>query len=178
MPARISEVGSAERFVQESVYCREYVGDSERVRIGGAPVPVDLLCELVRDLSEPVFVLVEVRVARVTDFVAKYESEPWSIEQVVEFATTFRDFFTLDGRANLWVGEIGGPGMLVLDEHDILFGYGHVDEFERKSHSAGYVAGNPTVPDPHEHCFREEFDEDELRIVEMPWRRVLPAEDD
>ena len=156
---------------------REPTSGPERLRIGAGQRPVETLAALASQLTEPLFVLIVLRVPREGDE-AKLESHALTHGQVVHFLTEFRDLFENDARAQAWVGATSGDGLLVLDEHDLIYAYGPLDDLEAGLAGHGYTRGDPRVPDPHEHHYNHELDALEVRLREhWDWRRILPLDD-
>jgi hypothetical protein len=160
------------------VFARESMTGLDRLLIGGGADSVAVLNELVGALREPMFVLVVLAEPRCSSE-GRYESEPMTRGEVAAFLAEFRDFFVSDARSSVWVGSIGGDGLVVLDEHDLLYAYGPLDEFGLVLRDAGYVDGIPAAPVPHVHRFNPELDALEVLLVNATtWRRVLPLEEE
>lgn len=174
----LHELGEPAPFRHPRVWTRQPTSGPERLLIGGGEAPVDVLSELAGALAEPLFVLVVLRVPRAGE-AAKLESDALTHAELVGFLGEFRDLFENDGRAQAWVGAtVGGEGLVVLDEHDLIYAYGPLDTLEAVLSARGYERGEPHVPDDHEHHYRPENDELEVRLRGWwDWRRVLPAED-
>lgn len=176
MVGKLFQLGAEAPFRHPTVWVREPTSGPERLRIGGGEHSIDTLLALGRSLAEPVFVLVVLRVPRVGDG-AKLESEALSHRQAVGFLNEFRELFQNDARAQVWLGATIGGGLLVLDEHDLIYGYGPLEDFEEALAIRGYTRGDPCIPDPHEHHYNEGLDGLEVRLREWwGWRRILPLE--
>ena len=173
------ELGAEAPYRHPRLWTRQATSGPERLLIGGGEAPVGLLGDLAAALPEPLFVLAVLRVPRAGEAV-KLESNALTRREVVRFLDEFRVLFENDGRAQAWVGATAtGAGLLVLDEHDLVYGYGPLEAFERILAERGFGRGEPRVPDAHEHHYREENDELEVRLREWwDWRRVLPLDDE
>jgi hypothetical protein len=146
-----------------------------RLCIGGGEDPVKLLVTLAQALTEPLFVLALIDAS--TGQTGKYESGAMTYPDVAAFFDEFGRLFAAHGRAEAWVGSTQDSGLVVLDEHDLLYAYGPLDEFEAILPDRGYKAGFPEVPVPHAHALDVELAE-QLRFREWPgWARVLPLEE-
>lgn len=178
MTGKLFALGEEAPYRHERVYAREDAGGTDRVRAGGADGPVALVVDLATTLVEPLFVLGVVRVGR-TGASARHESEALTRAEAAAFCAEHAELFENDGRAELWVGETAGPGLLVLDEHDLVYGYGPVEAMEAALCRRGWVPGDPVAPEPHEHRYHPELDAAEDRLRAWPrWRRVLPLDDE
>ena len=174
MAGKLFELGGTTPFRHPSIWMRELTSETERLRIGGGEHSVELLGALAAVLVEPLFVLVEMRVPRATGDEGRLESHAMTHTDVVSFLAAFRELFEDDARANVWVGTTANVGLLVLDEHDLIYAYGPLDDFETVIRQRGFALGEPGAPDPHEHHYNPEFDHLEVQLREHDWRRVLP----
>jgi hypothetical protein len=176
-------MGDDKPFRYPEVWEREPTDGPDRLLIGGGEDPVKLLVALAQALSEPLFVLAVIHVSRDGD-PGKYESEAMTHADVASFFDEFGKLFSDDGRAEAWIGSMQEEGgrardFIVLDNHDLLYAYGPLDEFERILRDRGFTAGLAEVPAPHEHHYNPQFDTEEARLREWSgWSRVLPLEEE
>jgi hypothetical protein len=167
-------LGAEAPYKHSRIFGREPTTGPDRLRIGGGPDSVAVLNELIDVLREPLYVLVVLTVPR-RSTEGRYESQEMTRGEVSAFLGEFHDLFVLDSRSSVWVGSIDGSGLVVLDEHDLLYAYGPLDEFAFALRASGYTDGTPTEPFPHVHHFNEALDALEILVVgSTPWRRVLP----
>jgi hypothetical protein len=160
-----------------AVWARERTDGPERLRIGAGIGTIALLKELAAVLREPLFLLVVMRVPRVTEEPGRWESTALTRAELARFTDRFGELFEDDARAQLWVGEIDGVGMLVLDEHDLIYAYGPLHRFEQVLREHGYATGDPRVPEPHEHHYNHQFDDLERDLRRRwAWNRILPLD--
>lgn len=140
---------------------------------------IDLMVQFANRLSPPYYVLYVLLVSRCGNDVGRYESEPFHTwDELAKFMRTYQEFFEDDGRHNLWVGEIEGPGLLVYDRHNRIFAYGEVAQYTKILEEEGYVEADFGISSPHTHHYNKEFDGKEKGIVaEKIWRRRLPLQD-
>ena len=168
--------GQAAPYRHPRVWTRERVDDRERLRIGAGLGTIELLKTLAAPLREPLFLLVVMRVPHSVE-AGRWESIPLTHPELDRFTSRYGELFEDDARAQLWVGELDGVGMLVLDEHDLIYAYGPLHTFEQVLRECGYEAGDPAVPDPHEHRYNRQFDELESSLRRLwPWQRTLPLD--
>src|SRR6266498_3237063 len=105
-----------------AVWMREPTSGPERLRVGGG--------------AQSANALVVMRVPRAGEE-GRWESNELTYGEVVEFLTEFRDFFERDARAEVWVGTTTNQGMVVLDEHDLIYAYGPLDRYSRYACASG-----------------------------------------
>ena len=179
MAGRFSLPDAEEPYRHPEVFAREQTTGPERLRIGGGAHPAALLVSLARVLRQPLFLLVELRVAVASEAPSRYESEALSHPEVAVFLEDFDGFFTHDGRASVWIGSTDGDGLLVLDEHDLIYAYGLLGVFEDVLLARGFEPGLAEIPFPHQHDYPPAWADEERRLVEsVSWRRVLEIDEE
>jgi hypothetical protein len=175
---KVFALGDDTPFRHRKSWEREPTRRRERLRIGGGDDPVELLVALAQLLVEPLYVLAVINVPFAGNG-AKYESQALTHAGVGSFFDDFGTLFSDDGRADAWVGSMHDEGLIVLDENDLLYAYGPLDEFERMLRDRGFTVEWPLLPSPHVHNFNEELNSEEARLRGWSgWSRVLPLEDD
>jgi hypothetical protein len=173
---KLFEVGRAAPYRHPKVWLREEVDDQERLRIGAGVGTIALLRALAAPLREPLFLQVVMRVPQRVE-AGRWESIPLTQPELDRFTQRYGELFEDDARAQLWVGELDGAGMLVLDEHDLIYAYGPLTRFERVLGEQDYAPGDPRVPEPHQHRYSKQFDELEDRLRRLwPWSQILPLD--
>lgn len=88
----------------------------------------------------------------------RYQSPEMSLAEVKQFLARFGSFLSSDARFDLWAHSATDNGTVVWDRHNQLFAYGPLDAFSRTLLALGFAEGYPTVPTPHEHNYRAEYD--------------------
>lgn len=177
MIGKIFTPGSPAPYRHAKEWAREQTDGPERLRIGAGSGTIELYTALAAVLREPLFLLVVMRVPRATDEPGRWESNELDHAQLARFTARFGELFEDDARAQLWVGEIDGVAMLVLDEHDLIYAYGPLHSFEDVLRERSYAKGDPRVPEPHEHRYNHQFDDLERELKQRwTWKRVLPLE--
>jgi hypothetical protein len=179
--AKLSAPDDEEPYRHAESWAREATTGPDRLRIGCGESPLEVIEQLARFLAEPLYVLVVLTVAR-GGSTGRYESDPLTYADLVVFIAEFAPLFSNDGRADLWIGSTTDDGLLVLDEHDLVYAYGPLDAFSTDLDARGFQHRFPAdVPYPHAHYYNEEYDDLEARLIARDWRRVLPlldADDD
>ncbi|MEQ1824047.1 MAG: hypothetical protein ABL949_16175 [Fimbriimonadaceae bacterium] len=72
-------------------------------------------------------------------------------------------FFELDARHHLWIA--GKDGVIVYDQHDVLFLYGPLLEFEKVLLARGLTPGPVEFPYPHTHYYHDEFNPNMIELL-------------
>lgn len=88
----------------------------------------------------------------------RYQSAELSISEVKDFLVRYAPFLSADARFDLWAHSPSDGGTVVWDRHDQLFAYGQIERFAEALRSLGFTIGTTSVPVPHEHHYRAEFD--------------------
>jgi hypothetical protein len=167
-----------------NLYFEQPCGDGSRLMIGPSHDQIDLVIELAAELQgNPWFVLYVLLVPRCGHREpGRYQSEPFeSHADLAAFLRSFRAFFEGDGRHHVWVGSAPNDGVLVYDQHDVIFAYGPIDRFKALLASRGFREREFWFPSPHSHNFRPEYDAEEERLMsEVAWKRfpLGPGDDD
>ena len=156
-----------------NLYFEEPCGPTRRLVIGPSRDHVDLLIELSGELrGDPWFVLYVLLVPRQGNRPAgRYQSEPFETHaELSSFLSSFRAFFEGDGRHHVWVGSAANDGMLVYDQHDVIFAYGPLERFAALLDDRGFRRESFWFPAPHTHTYYPEHDAEEERLMsECDW---------
>lgn len=151
-------------------YSIEQTTGPQRLCIAASRRHCDLLLSLAREFQGPFSLLVVLHVPRVGD-AGRYESPPLDYEEVERFVNEFGSFLENDARHDFWI-IAHEEGLLVYDQHNLIFAYGPLDRLERVLIVEGLSAGEVAVPVPHGHRFHSEFDGAERRLLQyFDWVR-------
>ncbi|MBV9084863.1 MAG: hypothetical protein JOZ62_19465 [Acidobacteriaceae bacterium] len=161
----------------------EDVGGGQRLMIAPAANQVGILARLTEIMQDPMWLLYVLVVPRGGTEAGRYQSsQPQSREQLRVFLRDFGLFFETDGRHNLWIRSVGDGSMLVYDRHNLIYAYGHLEEWKLVLRHMGMIQAGPRdlyVPVPHSHHYHESFDNEEHRLLSyLPWRRSPLHEQD
>lgn len=105
---------------------------------------------------------------------------PVSRHELEDFVLTFSDLLEGDGRHHFWIGAVDNSGLLVYDNHNVIYAYGPLEKFQEiLLESAFSSAGAVTFPDPHIHRYNAPLDQrvDELMSY-WPWKKFPLQEND
>ena len=176
MIGKLFAAGDPAPYRHPKVWVREPADQRERLRIGAGTGTMELLKALAKSMREPLFLLVVMRAPQVVE-VGRWESVALTHPELARFTDRYGELFEEDPRAQLWIGELDGAAMLVLDEHDLIYAYGPLLRFEQVLVEHDYLPGDPQVPQPHEHRYSRQFNELESRLRRLwPWSRISPLD--
>jgi hypothetical protein len=152
----------------------------ERLVIGPESSQVELLIKLARTLAEPFGILYVLLVSRKDNEPARYQCPyPCDRGEMESFFRTFRDFFESDGRHHVWLTSLPDSSTLVYDQHNVIYAYGPLRQFEIVLRDQGMKRGEVSFPIPHSHHYNPEFDDEEQRLLDhWNWRRSPLQESD
>jgi len=139
----------------------------------GAKSPLPLFLSLVGVLAPPYDVLYILHTSRCDTELGRYQSPPLDASTFEAFAAEFADFFSTDGRHDLWLHSRNPEGVLVWDRHNVISAYGPIDRFADVLKAKGLTEGDFSLPTPHTHHYHARFDDDERRIAHyFNWART------
>lgn len=155
-----------------------YEVQKERV-VTVAPASDPIVFEhLTACLNPPFFLLYILHTSRGEGDSGRYQSPAISPSQVKAFLGRFDDFLRGDGRFDLWLHSPADHATVVWDRHDMVFAYGPIDAYEGALRRLGFMPGEPFVPFPHEHHYRDELDEQARDLLAAFDWRYSPLEEE
>ena len=155
------------RYRHGNVFTPEVHSDWSRVTIAPKEKHISVMLEIAKDWGGPYGILYVLKVPRRDHKAARYQSpEPCSFDALKHFADTFEEYFEQDGRHHIWFADRTSGSQLVYDNHDLIYSYGNDDRVITLLKAKGFKEGIPTIPSPHVHCYNEEFDCEEDRIMD------------
>jgi hypothetical protein len=175
-PFKIGMLGEPDgppcRLVRPDVWQREHTSGPERLRIGCRRGAIDVMLALAGARAESWRLLYVLLVSRGRGREGRHESPVLSWAQASEFLRRHRDVFELDARHAIWLQGSGDDAPLfVLEQHDVLYAYGALDEYESVLGARGFRRGPVEIPAPHTHHYHSRLDADvEALLGELPWR--------
>ena len=157
-----------------NVWARQSFDWGERLIIAPSGGHVGLMLSLASLLSEPLGVLWVLVLSRRSEHEpGRYQSPILDRTQLLEFLGTFGSFIENDARHHLWIVSIEAGERLIYDNHNVIYAYGRLDEFEAVLAEAGLTrVEDVRFPDPHAHHYHAEYDAEEVRIMDWwDWAR-------
>ena len=162
-------------------YFRQPCGDSERLVIGPTSAQTKLLDELAATFpNHRYYILYVLLVSHSGQEPGRFQSPLIENHEDLQlFIWSFQEFFEGDGRHHLWIASPDSPNLLVYDQHDVIFGYGTLDTFEKVLTERGFTHEEFWFPAPHVHSFSPENvrSEEEL-FAYWDWRYFELQPDD
>lgn len=156
----------------------ELAGSS--LKVSASKKQVELLAELIKDLVPPFYVLYVLVVSRTGKELGRYQSPIFESEtELLEFLTKFKSFFETDGRHHIWIGTVENNGLLVYDQHNVIFAYGDNEKYIKRLIENEYAEKSFSFPAPHVHSFHEENDKFEIEMFhQFDWQFFPLKEND
>ena len=184
-PAKFCHLKDGEHVPHQygDLFFEQPCGPSTRLVIGPSKDHIELLTELTTELKDhPWFVLYVLLVPRLGNRPSgRYQSDPFETHaELSSFLASFKSFFEGDGRHHVWVGSSANDGMLVYDQHNVIFGYGPLNRFKTILKLRGFRQGDFWFPAPHSHSYAPENDVEEERLMsEREWQyfSLQPGDD-
>jgi len=155
------------------VFRRESTTGPGRLAVAPREDPMGVLCDLAALIGPEYFLLYVLIASRGQTKCGRYESPPLALVDVRIFVEQFRDLLTNDARQEFWIGSTTKAGLLVYDEHGIIYAYGPLDDFEESLRLRGLTPGSFEIPAPHAHHYHGEYDEMAHQLLaRWTWRRT------
>jgi hypothetical protein len=138
---------------------------SQRIVAGVPRGDPDVFLRLAETLEPPYFLLYVLHTPRGEGEPGRYQSPELSIQNLQAFFLEFGKFLSQDARFDIWAYSPAEQASVIWDRHNQIFAYGPLARFEAALRDLGFSKGVVTVPAPHEHCYRSEFDEMAERVL-------------
>ncbi len=165
-------------FEYGNVFTREAVRGVDRLRIALDDEHDRCVRTLASRMSGPFQLLYVLHTTRTGADLGRYESPELNAEGVQAFLDRFGRFLSEDARHDFWVRSHGDDGTIVLDRHNVIYAYGPLDVFESALRDLGVRAdASPSIPDPHVHHYRPEWDGDERAVLRALDWHIKPLRD-
>ncbi len=133
-------------------------GKSQRIIAGVPGSDPDIFLRLAGCLEEPMFLLFVLHTSRGVADPGRYQSPELSHQEVEAFIDEFRRLLSADGRFDLWVYSPAQKATIVWDRHNLIHAYGPLDRYAAELRALGFTPGDPVIPSPHSHHYRQEMD--------------------
>jgi hypothetical protein len=95
----------------------------------------------------------------------RYLSESLDGEATNRVLDRFAAFLGGDGRHDFWLRSPSDNAMVVWDRHNLVHAYGPIDRYSEALTGLRFTEGEPQIPSPHAHEYREEFDADSRALL-------------
>ena len=184
MPDKFCRLHNGQEFSHKygNLFFRQPCGKTERLVIGPDSNHVDLLIELSGKLKgHPWYILYVLLIPRRNNRPpGRYASPPLDThEKLSAVLYDFKAFFETDGRHHIWIGSGADDGLLIYDQHNVIFAYGPMDSFENILNTYGFKRQDFWFPSPHAHSYLSTNDAEEERLMaQMHWEYFPLQESD
>lgn len=148
-------------------------GRPERIVAG---VPSDggkVFSRLVSAMNPPYLLLYVLHTPRGEGAPGRYQSPELSADEFKNFYAVFSEYLSSDARFDIWAHAPEEGSTVVWDRHNLVYAYGPIELFKAVLEDLRFQEGDPTVPSPHEHYYRPEFDAKAREILE--WFKWAPS---
>lgn len=155
-----------EPFHYPDLWQHEKTSGPERLVLAPSRGHIGLLLDLTVCLKAPFWMLYVLLDPRRDHAAGRYETpDPLDGAELRAFLGEFKDYLETDARHHLWIGSTTGNGLLVYDQHNLIYAYGPLEGYEEIVHRSGLREGTVTIPAPHSHHFHPAFDDDEDALL-------------
>ncbi len=149
------------------VFETETTNAYQRLKIGADNKQIDLMLKLCENLNPPYFILYVLVVPRHGHEQGRYQSRPIeNINEVRLFFNEYKDYLETDGRHHVWIGTVDNSGILIYDQHNVIFAYGSLEKYKRTLRTLGFHEKPFSFPVPHAHRFNTDNDQFEEKILQ------------
>lgn len=150
----------------DDIYSHEKTTGPDRLVIAPKEKHVEILLDLAEVWNSDYWLFYILLVSRWNYKPSRYQS-PCSLnfEELKTFLEQYETFLSTDGRHHFWIGSTENEGMLIYDHHDVIYAYGNLDEYETRLDQRGLKVGKVSFPAPHSHCYNQENDECEQKLM-------------
>jgi len=155
-----------------NVIAREPTTGSERLVVGPSQDAAGCLVRMASVLAGECHLLYVLHTTRTGAQLGRYQSSALNKAEYESFLQEFGRFLGEDSRHDVWLHSPSEGATIVLDRHNLIFGYGPLAAFERVLLEAGMCRGAvPRVPLPHLHHYHAQWDGHETAILgRLPWQ--------
>lgn len=142
----------------------------ERITAGVPHGDPTIFGSMVECMGPPYYLLYVLHTPRGEAQPGRYQSPELSLPDVKDFLARYALFLSADARFDLWAHSLSDDGTVVWDRHNQLFAYGPLNRFANTLQSLGFTIGTTSIPTPHEHHYRAEFDHIAKQLLnEFEW---------
>lgn len=177
----LSASGDEAPFQYANCWAVENTTGPSRLVIAPAGRYIELITRLLAVMREPFGVLYVLLVPRAGGENGRYQSPaPINFSELEMFLWQYQELFEKDARQHLWIGSADNSSLLVYDNHDVIYAYGPLADFESILRANGLTqCESVAFPVPHAHKYNVEFDEQARDIMKhWEWIRFPLQESD
>jgi hypothetical protein len=164
-----------------NVFFRQPMSSGERLVIGPSSQHVELMLALARTWPiQQFYALYVLLISHSGADSGRYQSPLIdSFEDLEVFLYTYETFLESDGRHHIWIGSPTNDGLLVYDQHNVIFAYGDMSRYEQVLASRGFSQREFWFPCPHRHAYPPTNVQQEQELLRhFSWQRSPLQEGD
>jgi len=137
------------------IFFRQPMSTGERLVIGPSREHVKIMLSLAQSWPTQEFYVLYVLLASHSGAdTGRYESPLLeSFKELDAFFHTYKSFFESDGRHHIWIGSATNEGLIIFDQHNVIFAYGDLTRYEHTLIDYGLSQHEFWFPSPHGHGF-------------------------
>jgi hypothetical protein len=157
-----------------NIFFRQPMSSGERLVIGPSSEQVELMLGLVQTWrTQQFYALYVLLVSHSGAELGRYQSPLIeSFEDLQVFFYTYENFLESDGRHHIWIGSPSNDGLLIYDQHNVIFAYGDLSRYEQVLASRSFTPGEFWFPCPHSHGYPPtNVQQEEKLLRHFPWQR-------
>lgn len=172
--------GNAIKYNYGKIYRIEQTTESDRLVAAADEDQTNLLLKLAETLNPPYYILYVLLTSRLGNQRGRYQSPLFeTIDDLRYFLNKYADFFETDARHHLWIGTLDNSGLLVYDQHNVIYAYGNSENYVHTLSNEGFHEQDFHFPTNHCHYYHPENDKFEEAILkEIDWQIFALAEND
>lgn len=138
-----------------SIFFRQPMSSGERLVIGPSRGHVEVMLALAQTWrTQQYYALYVLLVPHSRAEPGRYQSPLMeSFEDLQTFFYTYEAFFETDGRHHVWIGSPSNGGLLIYDQHNVIFAYGDLPRYEQVLASRSFLRREFWFPCPHRHSY-------------------------
>lgn len=141
------------------IFTEQTVGADKKRLVAGVPGgDPTVFASLVDRLEPPYFLLYILHTPRGEGKAGRYQSPELNAKKLHAFLEKFAPFLSADSRYDLWAYSPSDKATVVWERHNLIYAYDLLQPFLTTLLGLGFTEGVPSIPSPHIHHYREEFD--------------------
>jgi hypothetical protein len=148
-----------------NIFTHEVERNWSRVKIGANEKNIPLMLAIAENWEGPYWILYVLKVPILGHEPGRYQSPQCPFDELELFAYTFQNYFEGDGRHDVWFKDIASSKQLIYDNHDLIYSYGEDNSVIDFLKVNDFKEGHVIIPDPHQHCYNQEYNKDEDEII-------------
>ena len=162
-----------------NIWFEEETAGPNRLIVAPSSAHINLMLDLARHIHPPYHCLYVLLLSRGDRHdTGRYESPLIeTYDELCDFCNRFKSYLESDGRHHFWIGAPDDNGLLVYDQHNVIYAYGPLQQFKEFLLSKGFKRQKVKFPAPHAHKYHVENDPTEEELIKYWKWRVFPLQE-